>query len=392
MEATISTPKRSYMRSWLPALRMQLLATILWFAQFAYQYLILLDGELRGSLIRSFALTGTTLITLSLLSSVVFKFRPRLAKYWRVRRHLGVTGTIMIALHVMTATQFLFGGDIRAVYYSFNPLKNPIVFGGIAYPIFILLSITSTDWALRKIGGKHWKWIHRLVYVAYPASIFHFISINPALLKNIAGYTLLTLVGLTIVGHLYWTLRLSLRARFRSRYSQVALLLIIIIGIMGYFVDDAYLAPRRERAAVAAATTEMIAYMTENPNDPNTLDTPLTDEAAITASIERSGNFVNLNYMTAGTARLVRDAEGYALVFADDFATPDGPDLEIYLTKNSAPTSRNDIRQGIKVGSLRSIQGYQIYRLPGDIDPSAFNSVTIHCEAFNVPWSYAPFN
>ncbi len=95
--------------------------------------------------------------------------------------------------------------------------------------------------------------------------------------------------------------------------------------------------------------------------------------------------------MTSGTATLEQKEGQSFIVFQDDFETPNGPDLVVYLTKNTAPTQRNDIRAGVQLGKLKSITGKQVYAIPPGIDVAEFNSVSIHCRAFNVPWSYARF-
>jgi hypothetical protein len=47
--------------------------------------------------------------------------------------------------------------------------------------------------------------------------------------------------------------------------------------------------------------------------------------------------------------------------------------------------------RGIELGELKSIKGKQVYEIPKGTQLSEYNSVTIQCRAFNVPWSYAPF-
>jgi methionine sulfoxide reductase heme-binding subunit len=37
----------------------------------------------------------------------------------------------------------------------------------------VLLALTSNNWAVRKLGGKRWKLLHRLAYVAAVALIYH---------------------------------------------------------------------------------------------------------------------------------------------------------------------------------------------------------------------------
>jgi len=78
------------------------------------------------------------------------------------------------------------------------------------------------------------------------------------------------------------------------------------------------------------------------------------------------------------------------VVFNESFSTPNGPDLVVYLTKNSSATSRDDISKGVELGELKSITGKQVYEVSTNLNIKEYNSVSIHCKAFNVPWSYAP--
>lgn len=222
------TPARAAReRHWGTLLRFLPIPLALWIVQFILQYAWLTADELGGALLRSFALTGATLIAAALFSSIVFKFVPRLARHWRIRRYLGVSGFVSIALHVLSVYHFLFDYNIRAVYFSFNPIENPMIFGSIAFAILFLMAATSTDWAVQKLSPKRWKMLHRFVYLAEISAIFHFLFINPALLKNPPGYFMLTLVGLTVLGQLYWWIRISAKRRFKTLGTAVGIVLIL---------------------------------------------------------------------------------------------------------------------------------------------------------------------
>ena len=133
---------------------------------------------------------------------------------------------------------------------------------------------------------------------------------------------------------------------------------------------------------------EMKDSMQKNPGDVPT-EPVYTDADFSPNKTIKTGQFQNLNYMSSGTASVVEKDGKLFVVLGADFSTPNGPDLVLYLTKNSAATTRNDIAQGIELQKLKSIKGMQVYELPAGIDIDLYNSVTIHCRAFNVPWSYA---
>ena len=142
------------LRDWKLVLSFTVFSVLFWLAEFAFQFYYYTPGILQISLVRAFAFSGTTFFAISLLSSSLFRWFPKLAKYWTIRRALGVVGTVFIIGHVLTATNVFFQGNILNVFYSLNPFENPIVFGAIAYPFFIILSLVSTDWAVRKMGAK----------------------------------------------------------------------------------------------------------------------------------------------------------------------------------------------------------------------------------------------
>ena len=131
--------------------------------------------------------------------------------------------------------------------------------------------------------------------------------------------------------------------------------------------------------------------MKNNPESMNTTNKELVKEdQGFSASVLKSGTFENINYMTSGVAYIEeKDGKQY-VVLGDDFSTPDGPNLVLYLTKNTGKSTRDDIRAGIELLALKSTKGMQVYEIPAGTDLSQYNSITIHCKAFNVPWSFAP--
>ncbi|MBI4181938.1 MAG: DM13 domain-containing protein [Candidatus Aenigmarchaeota archaeon] len=374
---------------------------VFWGLEFAYQWYVLIPGEVGGALVRSFALAGATFFGLALCSSAVFRWKPRWVKYWYVRRSLGVMGFVFIILHFVSTQQFLFNWDLPALFWSLDPFQNPVLFGLAAMPIFFLLAITSFDWAVDKLGQRKWKAIHRLVYFGYLFSVFHFLLINPALLLNPAGYLLLAVTALAVGGDLYWFIRTVVAKKSSKLGIAVGVLVILLWLVFGYlgFVAPALQAgaapqaPAPPEPGVDPELQEDVEAM-QRFMERNELPVPnatLPGERDFQGErVAAQGQFQNLHYQTAGTASLTQANGSWYVVFGEDFATPNGPDLVVYLTPNQEPTQREDIGEGIVLGDLRALEGRQAYPIPRDVNVSLFHSVTIHCRAFNVPWSYAP--
>ncbi len=186
-------------------------------------------------LIRTASFTGATLIGFALLSSVIFRLFPRTARFWRARRYLGVWGVLYVYTHIIFVYIY-YKFDLSQIYSTLNPFDNPKVFGLIAAPIFLAMALTSSDWAMDVLTPRRWKFLHRFVYVAYLASVFHFISVNPSALVSVPGALLLIVTVLTIIGHTYLFFRIAIRKRFRSVGSIVGLIIISSALVIGWKV------------------------------------------------------------------------------------------------------------------------------------------------------------
>ena len=136
--------KRQVDTHWKAMLVFSAGAVIFWFIEFAFQYWYVAVGGFAVAIVRGSALAGATLIGCALLSSAIFKWLPRTARYWRLRRYLGVSGFVFTVMHVSAVYYFYAGvqsittiSNILSLYPSFNPFENPIIFGAIAFPIFL---------------------------------------------------------------------------------------------------------------------------------------------------------------------------------------------------------------------------------------------------------------
>ena len=87
----------------------------------------------------------------------------------RHRRAIGVSACVYGLIHF--GFHLLYEGDAQAIARSFS--KPFIWFGLAGLSILVILAITSNNFAIRKLGGKNWKRLHRLVYAAAALLIYH---------------------------------------------------------------------------------------------------------------------------------------------------------------------------------------------------------------------------
>jgi sulfoxide reductase heme-binding subunit YedZ len=87
----------------------------------------------------------------------------------RHRRYIGVSACVYGLIHF--SCHVLYQGDWDDLLQSF---AKPFIWFGLAgLSILVLLALTSNNWAVRKLGGRRWKLLHRLAYVAAIVLIFH---------------------------------------------------------------------------------------------------------------------------------------------------------------------------------------------------------------------------
>lgn len=91
----------------------------------------------------------------------------------KLRRMLGLFVFFYATLHFTTFLWFDHFFDVREMWK--DVLKRPfITVGFAAFVLLIPLAVTSTNGMVRRLGGKRWQWLHKLVYVIAPIAILHF--------------------------------------------------------------------------------------------------------------------------------------------------------------------------------------------------------------------------
>ena len=91
----------------------------------------------------------------------------------RMRRMLGLFAFFYVTLHVMSYVGLDLFFDMQALLQEIVK-RRYITVGMFALVILIALAATSTDAMIRKLGGKRWRGLHRLVYPAAIAGVIHY--------------------------------------------------------------------------------------------------------------------------------------------------------------------------------------------------------------------------
>ena len=91
----------------------------------------------------------------------------------KLRREIGLFAFFYAFLHFMTFLWFDHFFDVAEMWK--DVLKRPfITVGFTAFVLLIPLAATSTNAMIRRLGGKRWQWLHRLIYLIAPLGILHF--------------------------------------------------------------------------------------------------------------------------------------------------------------------------------------------------------------------------
>lgn len=120
--------------------------------------------------------TGLATLRLLAITLVITPLRrlwPRLSWLIKFRRLLGLFAFFYATLHLLTWIALYNGFDPASMGADF--LKRRYITAGLtAWFLLLPLAVTSTNWAIRKMGGKNWNRLHKLVYVAAAVGLIHY--------------------------------------------------------------------------------------------------------------------------------------------------------------------------------------------------------------------------
>lgn len=182
-----------------------------------------------------------------------------------------------------------------------------------------------------------------------------------------------------------------------------------VFGIQTLFLDDevAEDGPVFDSGAASdipsdvvdeATTEEMNDFMEAN-NTPIEVPAeepmpPVVDEAEAAGVIvtQFAGVFGPRSHPGEGVAKVLNDGTEQRFLRFEDFATDNGPDLNVYLTTADADAEAGEFGasgQFVDLGDLKGNVGEQNYEIPADVDLAQFDTVVIWCVRFGVAFASA---
>ena len=109
-----------------------------------------------------------------------------------------------------------------------------------------------------------------------------------------------------------------------------------------------------------------------------------------TVRVAAVGSFISRSHPSSGTAAVLTDGTQTFLRFDDDFATDNGPDLNVYLSAARPNDSVGDLASDfIDLGDMKGNIGAQNYEVPAGTDLDRYRTVVIWCVRFSVAFGAA---
>jgi sulfoxide reductase heme-binding subunit YedZ len=161
--------------------------------------------------------TGRWTLTFLLVTLAITPLRKLSGLTWliRFRRMVGLFAFFYGTLHLMTYVWLDKFFDVHAMLHDIAK-RRFITAGMTAWTLMLPLALTSTSGWIRRMGGKNWQRLHRLIYLSATAGVIHFIWLVKADLRRPLTYGAI-LLSLLLIRAGSWSV-----ARIRSRQRMAA--------------------------------------------------------------------------------------------------------------------------------------------------------------------------
>jgi sulfoxide reductase heme-binding subunit YedZ len=119
--------------------------------------------------------TGDWTLIFVLTTLSITPLRQITRQYWLigVRRMIGLFAFFYATLHFLTYIWLDKFFDVHEM--AKDVVKRPfITVGFAAFVLLIPLALTSTAWSIRRLGGRNWRRLHRLIYLTGILGVTHY--------------------------------------------------------------------------------------------------------------------------------------------------------------------------------------------------------------------------
>lgn len=123
--------------------------------------------------------TGIWTFNFLLLTLLISPLRVISGQNWllRLRRMLGLFTFFYACLHLLAFTGFDHDFSLNAIAYDIT--RRPfIAIGFAAFVLMVPLALTSNRLAIRKLGGRKWQDLHRVIYLIALLACLHFLWLS----------------------------------------------------------------------------------------------------------------------------------------------------------------------------------------------------------------------
>jgi len=149
--------------------------------------------------------TGDWTLRFLLITLSISPLRRLTRQYWLIgwRRMLGLYAFFYGTLHLMTYVWLDKFFNLHEMLADIAK-RRFITAGMTGFALMIPLALTSTRWAIGKLGGQRWQWLHRLIYLSAAAGVIHYLWLVKADLRKPLEYAALlgVLLGYRVVAWL----------------------------------------------------------------------------------------------------------------------------------------------------------------------------------------------
>lgn len=178
-----------------------------------------------------------------------------------------------------------------------------------------------------------------------------------------------------------------------KKYIVIVVIFAVILALAGSIYVLLNLQSHKNIETIDQSQVDDNAVLEQIKN--NTQQSDQTDTQQPTekqAAKVKSGQFVRFDpaHYANGEAAIYETESG-PILSLENFSTPNGPDLFVYLvTETNISGIKSDRGESVSLGELKKIEGDQVYSLPEDY--KKYGSVVIWCRAFDINFSAATLN